>query len=88
MVIYESFALGTPVIGANLGGIPELVNHEINGLIFEAGNVEDLTDKIQKLVADSDLAKKFSQAAREKAEQEFHPEVHYEAMMEKYKGML
>jgi glycosyltransferase involved in cell wall biosynthesis len=88
LVIYESFALGTPVIGANLGGIPELVNHEINGLIFEAGNVEDLTEKIKRLVENSDLAKKFSQAARNKAETEFHPEFHYEAMMEKYKGML
>ena len=88
LVIYESFALGTPVIGANLGGIPELVNHEINGLIFKAGNVEDLTDKIKKLVENSDLAKKFSQAARNKAEREFNPQVHYEKMMKIYKELL
>lgn len=88
LVIYESFALGTPVIGANLGGIPELVDHEINGLIFEAGNVDDLQDKIKKLTDNSKLASQFSQSARKKAEDEFHPENHYRAMMQKYKEMM
>lgn len=44
--IIESFALGTPVIGANIGGIPELINENETGFIFESGNEEDLRNKI------------------------------------------
>ena len=39
LVIYESFAYGKPVIGARMGGIPELIDHNENGFHFEAGNV-------------------------------------------------
>lgn len=44
--IIESISFGTPVIGANIGGIPELIESGRTGLLFEAGNVEDLRDKI------------------------------------------
>jgi glycosyltransferase involved in cell wall biosynthesis len=45
MSIIESFALGKPVIGANIGGIPELVNIR-NGYLFEQKNVKNLTEVI------------------------------------------
>jgi len=44
--ILESFAMGKPVIGANIGGIPELINEGSDGLLFESGNAADLNDKI------------------------------------------
>lgn len=44
----ESLSLGTPVLGAHIGGIPELIN-ETNGMLFEAGNVEDLREKIGQM---------------------------------------
>lgn len=40
--VLESFAMGTPVVGANIGGIPELVLNNETGLIFEPGDVDDL----------------------------------------------
>lgn len=43
----ESLKLGRPLIGANIGGIPELI--EGNGFLFESGNINDLKDKIIKL---------------------------------------
>jgi glycosyltransferase involved in cell wall biosynthesis len=42
----ESLALGTPVLGARIGGIPELIEENINGLLFESGNKNDLKSKI------------------------------------------
>lgn len=42
MTVLESIALGTPVIGANIGGIPELIDSGKTGLIFESGNAEAL----------------------------------------------
>jgi glycosyltransferase involved in cell wall biosynthesis len=44
--VLESFALGTPVLGANIGGIPELIKNEKYGLLFESKNEEDLISKI------------------------------------------
>jgi glycosyltransferase involved in cell wall biosynthesis len=45
--ILESLALGTPVLGARIGGILELVEENANGLLFESGNKDDLKSKIQ-----------------------------------------
>jgi len=45
----ESLCFGTPVLGANIGGIPELIKENRNGLLFESGNKEDLKNKIEKM---------------------------------------
>lgn len=47
--IIESISFGTPVIGANIGGIPELIDEGKTGLLFEAGNEQDLKNKITHL---------------------------------------
>ncbi|MCH2208118.1 MAG: glycosyltransferase [Lentisphaerales bacterium] len=47
MTIMESLANGRPVIASNAGGNPELINHGFNGLVFKAGDVEDLTQKLK-----------------------------------------
>ena len=46
MTIIESYSVGTPVIGARIGGIPEIVVNGKTGFQFESGNVEDLKAKI------------------------------------------
>lgn len=49
VVIYESFKSGTPVIGSDIGGIPELIKDGYNGYLFEAGNINELKSIINKL---------------------------------------
>lgn len=49
LVNIEAQALGTPVLGANIGGIPETIRCDISGKLFESGNIEDLKDKINKM---------------------------------------
>ncbi|MBE6740862.1 MAG: glycosyltransferase family 4 protein [Ruminococcaceae bacterium] len=51
--VMESIMLGTPVIGANIGGLPELIENERTGLLFESGNVDALKNAIEKLQDDS-----------------------------------
>lgn len=63
LVIYESFSTGTPVIGSNIGGIPELIQDEFNGLLFDAGNSESLRKKLVKVIKDIELLKKFENNA-------------------------
>jgi glycosyltransferase involved in cell wall biosynthesis len=47
--VIESLCLGTPVLGANMGGIPELVTPGVNGELFEAGDGEGLRMKIMEM---------------------------------------
>ncbi|WP_041313226.1 glycosyltransferase family 4 protein [Heliomicrobium modesticaldum] len=51
LVIQEAYSLGVPVIGARIGGIPELI-HEACGMLFEPGDYEQLGDVIKKLLSD------------------------------------
>ena len=50
--VIESRVYGTPVLGADIGGIPELVDNGVNGELFESGNAEMLAAKIKELSAD------------------------------------
>lgn len=51
LVVIESQSLGTPVLGARIGGIPELVEEGVSGMTFEPGNVADLQAKIAAMFA-------------------------------------
>lgn len=57
LVITEAFSVGTPVIGANMGSVPFLVQDDYNGLLFEAGNPDSLRDAIEKWNAKSEEEK-------------------------------
>lgn len=46
--VIESLCAGTPVVGAKIGGIPELIGDGISGFVFESGNKEDLKAVINK----------------------------------------
>lgn len=48
MSIIESYSVGTPVIGANIGGIPEIIQENMNGFIFQSKDVESLIACIKK----------------------------------------
>ncbi|QNP29947.1 glycosyltransferase [Cylindrospermopsis curvispora] len=49
MVVLEAFAAGIPVIGSNLGGIGELVEHHVNGILVEAGCIKAWGQELQFL---------------------------------------
>jgi glycosyltransferase involved in cell wall biosynthesis len=55
LVVYESFAAGTPVIGSDLGGIAELVQHEQNGILVDASSREAWAQALSRIVADTAL---------------------------------
>ncbi|MBE6933247.1 MAG: glycosyltransferase [Ruminococcaceae bacterium] len=53
--VMESQMYGTPVLGANIGGIPELIRAGKTGELFEAGNAQQLKDRIALLWADKTM---------------------------------
>lgn len=67
IVLLEAMACGTPVIASNVGGIPDIVKHGKNGLLFESENVDDLTRKIILLLKDKTLRHEMSMKGLETA---------------------
>ena len=57
-IIVEALAMKTPVIASKIGGIVELIDDGINGLLCEPGNVDDLASKLQRVVDDPTLLPK------------------------------
>ena len=60
--VMESQWYGTPVIASAIGGVPELVEDGVTGELFEAGNAEELKEKITKLWNDRELCKKYTKS--------------------------
>ena len=56
LVIYSAQSACCPIIGSDYPGIAEVVQHNVNGLLFEGGNVEALRRQILRLVKEPDLA--------------------------------
>jgi len=57
-IIVEALAMKTPIVASRIGGIVELVEDEINGLLYEPGNVVELTRQLQRFLDDPNLQPK------------------------------
>lgn len=66
MSVLESFAMGKPVIGANIGGIPEMVLNNHTGWIFKSGDIEQLKELLANV--DSLSANSIIQVGRQARE--------------------
>ena len=80
--VIESQMYGTPVVGSRMGGIPELIDEGRTGELFEAGNADELHEKLNKLLSDTELLVRYSRQCFEKAFET--PESYYEKLMEIY----
>ena len=58
--VMESQTLLTPVLGADIGGIPELIDEGRTGMLFECGNAEELASKIDYLWKNPDVCREMS----------------------------
>ena len=70
-VLLEAMALGTPCVGTDVTGIPELIRHEQTGFIVPQENPNALALALQKLLENSSLRVKFATEARKLMESEF-----------------
>ncbi|HBE43614.1 MAG TPA: glycosyl transferase family 1 [Bacteroidales bacterium] len=86
LTILESLCLGTPVIGSDTGGIPELIKPGVNGLLFNSGNVEDLQEKIKYLFDNSHVFN-YPEIASD-ARKKYSSEAHYEKLNSIYNDLL
>ena len=88
MAIVEAMAAGLPVVASRIGGIPEIVEHGVTGLLFEPGNAEDLANNLRRLLDNPELADQMGKAGREKVAREYSEERYYERLMSIYKKVM
>jgi glycosyltransferase involved in cell wall biosynthesis len=75
LVIVEAMAYGCPIVTTNVGGIPELIQDNVNGLLCSPEDPECLAQKIKLLIDDPALRQRLGQAARKSYEQSpFQPQ--------------
>ncbi|NQU08154.1 MAG: glycosyltransferase [Candidatus Abyssubacteria bacterium] len=84
----EAFAMGKPVVGARMGGIPELVKDGETGVTFEPGNADDLRKSMQTLLNAGEEIIRIGRRARELVERELDAEKHYDGLMKIYRKTL
>ncbi|MBB3348765.1 glycosyltransferase family 4 protein [Sphingomonas sp. BK069] len=71
IVLMEAMALGLPVIGSRVAGVPELIEDGAEGLLFRSGDWDDLRRQIARLRDDAALGDRLAAAGRAKVEREF-----------------
>lgn len=85
MVIIEAFSKGVPVIASNLGNIKCIVEHAKNGLTFEAGNPDDLLEKVNYYSSLSDdLKSDYQKQAITSYQEKYTPEISLEETLKIY----
>ena len=83
-VIKEAFYLKTPVIAANVGGIPEIVKHNENGILIPPNDPQKLADAVNDLLADKEKREGFAAAAYDYIIKNFSWEILFPKYVELY----
>lgn len=71
MVLAEAMACELPVVGSNIGGIPNVIKHEVNGLLVPARDPAALADALERLLRDESLRRAYGSAGRQRVVEQF-----------------
>ena len=85
MSVLEAMFLELPILSTNVGGIPELITHEVEGILVPPGDVDAMVKWIQRLMEDESLRARLAKAAKEKANKEFTIKKTVDRLLELYK---
>jgi len=89
MTIVESYSFGTPVIGSDLGGIPEIIEDGKTGYVFNHSNLESLITTIKKSEGlDNEEYKQMSERAGSFYNANFSEDNYADKLVEFYNSML
>ena len=88
-VAMEAFARGRPVIGARAGGIPDIVEDGVNGLLVDPQDPDSIADALVRVLSDRELAERLAVGAAASAEHWLQPpEVYANRLRELVEGLL
>ncbi|HEY3418197.1 MAG TPA: glycosyltransferase family 4 protein [Armatimonadota bacterium] len=84
MSVLEAMACGKPIIGTQIGGIPELVRHEENGLVYEPGDIDTLRAHLERLWTHPTERMAMGQQSRQMIEQQYSLQQHGSRLLDIY----
>jgi len=87
-VLIEAMAAAKPRVGANVGGIPTVIEKDVDGLLFESENIDELSVLLDRLMTDKRLREELGHKARERYEIDFTPEMYFRQLNEFYRDIL
>jgi glycosyltransferase involved in cell wall biosynthesis len=87
-VALEYMSMGKPVVGTNVNAIPEVVQHQLNGLVVEPKNPQELASAINELLRDKDKRKRFGEKSRGIVMEKFTLDVFARKTEEVYLSLL
>lgn len=88
VVLLEAMASGKPVVASRVGGIPEIIENNVTGILVESGSKGSLADAILKILSDQDLAELLGNNGRKIAEVKYSWSVVAEEIEGVYKKLL
>ncbi len=86
--LIEAMAVGAVPIGTNAGGVPEIIEHNKNGLLIPPEDIDALAKAIFKLAGDAQKRQRFARAARRTVEKKFNLEKHIEGLEKIFSASL
>lgn len=88
LVLIEAMRCGVVVLGVKAGGVPEIIDHEETGMLFEWEDYNQLAGQLARLYQSPDLRKKLSESGKRKADQEFNEELHFQRLETFFKKVI
>jgi glycosyltransferase involved in cell wall biosynthesis len=88
IVCIEAMATGRPVIGSDIGGIPDLIENGKNGILIPPNDPDSLADSINILLDDRELMEKMGENGRQKAESKFSAKTYTEKTIRVYEDII
>ncbi|MBU2499162.1 MAG: glycosyltransferase family 4 protein [Proteobacteria bacterium] len=87
-VLLEAMAMEKPVVANRVGGIPDLVDHGVNGLLVRPGDTGELKEAILKILNDRTLAMKIAGEGRKRVTEQFSAETMVRSIENVYRELL
>ena len=84
MVLVEAFACGTPALVSRLGSMEEIIKPNVTGLHFDAGNANDLAEKVKWMISHPEQTRQMGSNARQEYLAKYTPEINYKTLMDIY----
>ena len=88
LAVLEAMAAARPVIATRIAGIPEMVEHGCEGILFEPGSAEALAEAMALLWQYPDRARYMGRLGRRKVETRYNPDVHYDTVMSHFEEVV
>ena len=88
MVVLEAMAAGVPVLASAVGGVPDLIQHEVNGLLCHPEQPETFRTAVARFLDDHAFARRIATDAKAQALARFHPQVIAQAHLKIYREVL